>query len=42
MFWEWVKNWFFSLVGIDLIVKAMEAGTEIPAQAYLPVFRILH
>ena len=42
MFWEWVKNWFFSLIGVDLIVKAMNEGVPIPAQAYLQlVFSIV-
>ena len=34
-FWNWVREWFLSLLGADLIVKAMEEGTAIPAQAYL-------
>ena len=32
---EWIKNWFFSLIGVNLIVEAMNEGRAIPAQAYL-------
>ena len=35
MVFEWIWNWFRSFLGIDLIQKAMDAGTPIPAQAYL-------
>lgn len=35
MFFEWLKNWLLSLLGVDLIVKAVQEGNPIPVQAYL-------
>lgn len=35
MFWDWVRDWLFSLLGVNLIVEAMNEGKAIPAQAYL-------
>ncbi|MBO6286936.1 MAG: glycosyltransferase family 2 protein [Bacilli bacterium] len=42
MFWNWVRDWLYSLIGINLIIDAVENGTPIPAQAYLQlVFSIV-
>lgn len=36
-FWNnivnWIKNYFYSLFGLDLLLKAVRDGTPIPAQA---------
>lgn len=38
-FWNnivnWIKNYFYSLFGLDLLLKAVHDGTPIPAQAWL-------
>ena len=33
--WKWIQDWFYNLIGINLIMEAIENNRPIPAQAYL-------
>lgn len=33
--WNFLKDWFFGFIGIDLMMKAIENNQPIPAQAYV-------
>ena len=33
--WKWIQDWFYNLIGINLIMEAIENNQPIPAQAYL-------
>lgn len=34
-FWDYIKDWIYGFLGIDLIMEAIESGTAIPPQAYV-------